>query len=95
MKQDFNQYGEGDPHKRSNQHRVLGPIVTWIIFGAYAVGVCVALFAFLDRPRLRLVVGATALSLALLFTMAKYIVYSARKEKQTSDHLAHNNEPIR
>jgi len=72
-----------------------GMIVTYIVCGCLCAGVLIMIFTQLNRSKLILVFEIFAVAAVLLFVMARYIVYSARKEKQEREYLAKHNEPIR
>ena len=74
---------------------LLGMIVTWAVWGLFFVGTVVGIIGYLSHSKLILVLEVTAAVMVLLFFMAKYIVYSAQKEKQKLEYLAKHNEPIR
>jgi hypothetical protein len=86
------QHDSSDAPRESS---TLGIIITYLVFGLFATGILIVIFTHLDHARRNLIFECTAVFMALLFLMARYIVYSVRKEKQKPEYLAHHDEPIR
>lgn len=85
----------GQEVEETESRGFLGMIVTYIVFGCIFAGVLIMIFTQVNRSKLVLIFEIAGVAVVLLFVMARYIVYSAQKEKQKLEYLARHNETIR